>query len=73
MNGWMVWLAEKAKEGRRKLEADRFRLQRKLDICEQNVAVDLELTRQIRTQYPQEVQLSGFLVGGELPKPPVVK
>lgn len=50
------------------MDADRYRLQRKLEICEQNLAIDYELLRQIRTNYPQEIQLSGFLVG-ELPKP----
>uniref|UniRef100_A0AC34QI13 Tektin n=1 Tax=Panagrolaimus sp. JU765 TaxID=591449 RepID=A0AC34QI13_9BILA len=58
---------DKAKDSRRKLDADRYRLQRKLEICQQNVAVDYEILRQIRTTYPQEIQLSGFLVG-ELPK-----
>uniref|UniRef100_A0A7E4VWY2 Tektin n=1 Tax=Panagrellus redivivus TaxID=6233 RepID=A0A7E4VWY2_PANRE len=58
---------DKAKESRRKLDGDRYKLQRKLEICQQNVAVDYELLRQIRATYPQEIQLSGFLVG-ELPK-----
>ncbi|CAD5229401.1 unnamed protein product [Bursaphelenchus okinawaensis] len=59
---------DKAKESRRKLDGERYRLERKLEICQQNVAVDYEVLRQIRTTYPQEIQLSGFLVG-ELPKP----
>lgn len=59
---------ERSKESRRKMDGDRYRLQRKLEICEQNLSVDYELLRQIRATYPQEIQLSGFLVG-ELPKP----
>ncbi|KAI1706560.1 tektin family domain-containing protein [Ditylenchus destructor] len=59
---------ERSKESRRKMDGDRYRLQRKLEICEQNLNVDYELLRQIRATYPQEIQLSGFLVG-ELPKP----
>lgn len=50
------------------MNGERYRQQRKLEICEQNLSVDHELLRQIRTNYPQEIQLSGFLVG-ELPKP----
>jgi hypothetical protein len=50
------------------MDAERYRLQRKLEICEQNLSIDYELLRQIRSNYPQEIQLSGFLVG-ELPKP----
>uniref|UniRef100_A0AC35FDX7 Tektin n=1 Tax=Panagrolaimus sp. PS1159 TaxID=55785 RepID=A0AC35FDX7_9BILA len=56
-----------AKESRRKLDGERYKIQRKLEICQQNVAVDYEILRQIRATYPQEIQLSGFLVG-ELPK-----
>ncbi|KAH7725373.1 Protein R02E12.4 [Aphelenchoides avenae] len=59
---------DKAKESRRKMDGDRYRLQRKLEICQQNVAIDYEVLRQIRATYPQEIQLSGFLIG-ELPKP----
>ncbi|KAI6191925.1 hypothetical protein M3Y97_00280600 [Aphelenchoides bicaudatus] len=59
---------DKAKESRRKLDGERYRTERKLEICQQNVAIDYEVLRQIRTTYPQEIQLSGFLVG-ELPKP----
>ncbi|KAI6226449.1 hypothetical protein M3Y99_01295400 [Aphelenchoides fujianensis] len=58
---------DKAKESRKKLDGERYRLERKLEICQQNVAIDYEVLRQIRTTYPQEIQLSGFLVG-ELPK-----
>lgn len=50
------------------MDGDRYRLQRKLEICQQNVAIDYEVLRQIRVTYPQEIQLSGFLIG-ELPKP----
>ncbi|KAI6173635.1 hypothetical protein M3Y98_01102600 [Aphelenchoides besseyi] len=53
---------DKAKESRKKLDGERYRLERKLEICQQNVAIDYEVLRQIRTTYPQEIQLSGFLV-----------
>jgi hypothetical protein len=58
---------DKAKESRRKLDGERYRIERKLEICQQNVAIDYEVLRQVRSTYPQEIQLSGFLVG-ELPK-----
>lgn len=41
---------------------DRFQLQRKLEICERNLATDYELLRNIRTNYPQEIQLNDFFV-----------
>ncbi|VDM40091.1 unnamed protein product [Toxocara canis] len=53
---------DRARESRKKLEADRFKVHRKLEICEQNLAIDNEILRSIRTSYPQEIQLSGFLV-----------
>lgn len=62
-----IEISDKAKESRRKLDGERYKIQRKLEICQQNVAVDYEILRQIRATYPQEIQLSGFLVG-ELPK-----
>lgn len=66
---------DKAKESRRKLDGERYRIERKLEICQQSllflitinktsyldVAIDYEVLRQIRTTYPQEIQLSGFL------------
>uniref|UniRef100_A0AC35THJ8 Col_cuticle_N domain-containing protein n=1 Tax=Rhabditophanes sp. KR3021 TaxID=114890 RepID=A0AC35THJ8_9BILA len=58
---------DRAKDSRRKLDGERYRLQRKLEICQQNVVVDNEVLRNIRSTYPQEIQLSGFLVG-EMPK-----
>uniref|UniRef100_A0A9J2PS47 Tektin n=1 Tax=Ascaris lumbricoides TaxID=6252 RepID=A0A9J2PS47_ASCLU len=53
---------DRARESRKKLESDRFKIHRKLEICEQNLAIDNEILRSIRTSYPQEIQLSGFLV-----------
>lgn len=54
--------SEKAKDSRRKLEADRDKLQRKFEICEQNLSVDNEILRVIRSTYPQEIQLAGFVL-----------
>ncbi|EGT30453.1 hypothetical protein CAEBREN_23666 [Caenorhabditis brenneri] len=53
---------DKAKESRKKLENDRDKLQRKLDICDHNLTIDNEILRQIRSSYPHEIQLSGFLL-----------
>uniref|UniRef100_A0A914RSQ8 Tektin n=1 Tax=Parascaris equorum TaxID=6256 RepID=A0A914RSQ8_PAREQ len=53
---------DRARESRKKLESDRFKMHRKLEICEQNLAIDNEILRSVRTSYPQEIQLSGFLV-----------
>uniref|UniRef100_A0A0N5BRW9 Tektin n=1 Tax=Strongyloides papillosus TaxID=174720 RepID=A0A0N5BRW9_STREA len=57
---------DKAKDSRRKMDNDRYRLQRKFEICQQNVIVDNEVLRNIRSLYPQEIQLSGFLVNDTL-------
>ncbi|CAI4225940.1 unnamed protein product [Auanema sp. JU1783] len=53
---------DRAKESRKKLEADRHRLQRKLEICEQNLSIDNEILRAIRSTFPHEIQLSGFVL-----------
>ncbi|CAI5455363.1 unnamed protein product [Caenorhabditis angaria] len=53
---------DKAKESRKKLENDRDKLQRKLEICDHNLTIDNEILRQIRSSYPHEIQLSGFLL-----------
>lgn len=44
------------------MEGDRDKLQRKFEICEQNLAIDYEIVRVIRSGYPQEIQLAGFVL-----------
>uniref|UniRef100_A0A158PP90 Tektin n=1 Tax=Anisakis simplex TaxID=6269 RepID=A0A158PP90_ANISI len=55
-------IADRARESRKKLEGERFKVRRKLEICDQNLAIDNEILRSIRTSYPQEIQLAGFLI-----------
>ncbi|CEF64274.1 AT25102p [Strongyloides ratti] len=57
---------DKAKDSRRKMDNERYRLQRKFEICQQNAIIDNEVLRNIRSLYPQEIQLSGFLVNDTL-------
>ncbi|KAF8384431.1 hypothetical protein PRIPAC_73573, partial [Pristionchus pacificus] len=53
---------DKAKESRKRLAAERDRLKGKLEICEQNLVIDNEILRVIRSTFPHEIQLSGFLL-----------
>ncbi|TKR80765.1 hypothetical protein L596_014779 [Steinernema carpocapsae] len=57
---------EKARESRKKLDDERNRLERKMQICEHNFTVDYEVLRRIRANYPQEIQSTGFLVSEKL-------
>ncbi|GMR32550.1 hypothetical protein PMAYCL1PPCAC_02745, partial [Pristionchus mayeri] len=53
---------DKARESRKRLGAERDRLKGKLEICEQNLVIDNEILRVIRSTFPHEIQLSGFLL-----------
>ncbi|GMT33454.1 hypothetical protein PFISCL1PPCAC_24751, partial [Pristionchus fissidentatus] len=53
---------DKSKESRKRLGAERDRLKGKLEVCEQNLVIDNEILRVIRSTFPPEIQLTGFLL-----------
>uniref|UniRef100_A0A914VCF4 Uncharacterized protein n=1 Tax=Plectus sambesii TaxID=2011161 RepID=A0A914VCF4_9BILA len=53
---------DNAREGRKRLDQERRRFGGKQEVYAHNLKIDYEILRMVRTTYPQEIQLSGFLL-----------